>query len=289
MPGYETSSAFDPGPACEYCPNEPIANRNEPWLKRKSTTLMGTYLAGDDDKLGISDFFISSSFQVSRLPMLTISPTYQMSFLTGPETTDLPSTLYRTGVDIAWTQPLSQQWMLQVAVTPGVAADFHTNSSEMVRVMGRVLAFYQASEDLKWVFGAVYLARDDLPVLPAIGVIYTPTPDLKLDLTFPRPRLYYRYQEFPGRENWWYIGGEIGGGSYAIERNLDGTTFTDVVSIGELKGLMGFEFRLGDDPKNMDILFYEIGVAFNRDVEYESGYGDYSPDSTLYLRAGLTF
>lgn len=287
---------FSPLSAYEACPEECVTHEplqapedNGWWFTRKTTSLSGTYIAGDGDKLGIADFGVSSSFSLNSLPLLSLTPAYQMLFLNGPETTDLPGTLYRANLDIAWFQPLSEQWFLQLAITPGVAADFETNSSEMVRVMGRALAFYQAGPEWKWAFGVVYLDREDLPVIPAVGVIYTPTPDIKFDFMFPKPRFAYRYREQPGKEHWWYIGAEIGGGSYAIERTIGTTEFTDVVSIGELKAMMGLEFKTGTDPKNLDLLFYEIGVVFNRDVEYESGIGDYSPDSTLLVRAGLVF
>ena len=265
---------------------DPSVLAEKSWFNRKATSIAGTYIAGDDNKLGIGDFTVSSSYQLKSLPFLSLTPSYQMSFLSGPQQTDLPETLYRAGLDISWFQPLSEQWILQVAVTPGVAADFDTTDAAMIRIMGRALAFYQASEEWKWAIGVVYLARDDLPVLPVAGLVYTPTPDIKFDLMFPKPRFAYRYEQTSSGENWCYIGGEIGGGTYAIERI---TGDMDVVTIGDLKFLMGLEFKQGTDPKNLDVMFYEVGVVFNRDVEYESGIGDYNPKSTFVARAGLVF
>ncbi len=259
---------------------------DEGWFERKSTTLTGTAVLGSGDDYGVTDFSISSGYKVRALPLLSFTPSYQMLFLNGPERTDLPETLYRANVDIAWFQPLSQQWFLQLAVTPGVAADFHTTNSDMVRIMGRALAFYQANEQFQWAFGAVYLARNDLPVLPAVGLIYTPSELTKLELIFPRPK--FSHQLSAGHENsvWWYVAGELGGGTYAITRS---SGVEDVVSLGEFKLLTGIEHRWGNDPKKQDILFYEVGYVFNRQVEYDSEIGDYDPSGAVVLRAGITF
>ena len=65
----------------------------------------------------------------------------------------------------------------------------------------------------------VYLDRNDLPILPGVGLIWTPTPDWRLDLIFPRPKLARRLVFLPRqREDWVYLGGSLGGRTWSVER-----------------------------------------------------------------------
>jgi hypothetical protein len=63
-------------------------------------------------------------------------------------------------------------------------------------------------ERLSLLFGVVYLDRNDMPVLPGVGLIWTPNPDWRLDVIFPRPKLASQLVFIPReRDDWVYLVG----------------------------------------------------------------------------------
>jgi len=96
-----------------------------------------------------------------------------------------------------WRKQFSDRWGIMVAVRQAVSSDFET-SEDGFRVTGRALATWQwLPERLSLLFGVVYLDRNDLPILPGVGLIWTPNPDWRLDLIFPRPKLDRRLAFVP--------------------------------------------------------------------------------------------
>jgi hypothetical protein len=93
-------------------------------------------------------------------------------------------------------------------VTPGVRTDFR-NSDGAVRLFGLGLLTWQAvPERLALSGGAVYTGRDDFPVLPAAGLLWTPSPEWKFDVQFPSPRISRRLmKDGQSSELWGYLSG----------------------------------------------------------------------------------
>jgi hypothetical protein len=144
------------------------------------------------------------------------------------------------------------------------------------------MAYYTASPNLQWAGGVVYLDRQDLPALPAFGVILTPRDDLRYELMFPKPRLAWRQYFTPLYEQWVYITGELGGQSWAVERSGGGN---DIATYRDLRLVLGMERKRNSGR----MLFVEGGYVFGREVEYESNVGKLSPGDTAFLRVGGAF
>ncbi len=130
--------------------------------------------------------------------------------------------------------------------------------------------------------GFVYLGRKDVVALPAAGLVYTPTDDLKFDLMFPKPRAGYRYHHDLERERWVYCSGELGGGSWAVRRingDDDVATYRD------------FQLLVGIEHKEPGVINWQLegGYAFSRRVEYISKTGDTDLPSTAVLRVVLSY
>jgi hypothetical protein len=100
-------------------------------------------------------------------------------------------------------------------------------------------------------------------------VILLPRDDLRLELVFPRPRI--EVQVSP--KNSLYLAGELGGGTWAIERM---TGVDDVVTYRDLRLLLGIQG--GDDEG------YQSGFEIGRDLSYRSKLGDYQPGDTVLFR-----
>ncbi len=259
-----------------------IADCETPWIKWSSTSVAATWLPGTGDRLGQFDFNIGGKIAFPTMPFLSISPRYESTLLNGPRQTDLPSTLHRVSVSFMGMMPIREKLFGQLMVTPGVSSDFHNMGSDSLRVTGHLLGIYAPSAQLQWLFGVVYLNREDVSLLPAVGLTWSPDDEHRVELVFPRPRFLHRLSKNGDYERWSYLAAEFGGGSWAIERanNTD-----DVVTLSDYRLMTGMEYKR---PNNREF-FWETGLVFSRSVEYTSGIGDYNPASTMLIRAGSKF
>jgi hypothetical protein len=239
-----------------------------------------------DDGLGITNLKTSLTGAVplgSFENLLLVTPGFEVDYLDGPAQADLPSRLYDTGVDFMWRRQFNDRWGSMVAVRPAVASDFHSDQ-DALRITGRALATWQwVPERLSVLFGVVYLDRNDLPILPGAGLIWTPTPDWRLDLIFPRPKLARRLTFLPRqREDWVYLGGSLGGRTWAVERQPG---VADQLTLRDYRIYLGWEriFEGGGGP------FVEAGIVLGRELEYEIDPLLWSFEDAFILRGGVNF
>lgn len=239
-----------------------------------------------DDGLGISTLDTSLTVAVplgSFENLLLVTPGFDVDYLSGPNQVDTPPRLYNVGVDLMWRKQFNERWGGMVAVRPGVASDFQT-SQDALRITGRALATWQyVPERLSLLFGVVYLDRNDLPILPGVGLIWTPSPDWRLDLIFPRPRLAHRLAFWPQqREDWVYLGGSLGGRTWAVER---ASGDSDQLTLRDYRLFIGWE-RIVDGGSG---LFIEAGCVLGRKLEYEQVPQTLSFDNAVLIRGGVTY
>ena len=172
--------------------------------------------------------------------------------------------------------------MLNFSLAPSLFTDGDNLSSDALRIIGRFMAYYTLSPQTQLAGGIVYLDREDIPVLPAIGVIHKPREDLRYELMFPKPRIAWRQYFTPTYEQWVYVTGELGGGSWAIQR---ATGADDIASYRDLRLVLGLERKMTSGR----MCYFEFGYVFNREIEYESSIGDLSLSDTGFLRVGGSF
>lgn len=239
-----------------------------------------------EDGLGASDLDTSLTVAVplgSFENLLLVTPGFEVVFLDGPALIDTPPRLYDVGVDFMWRKQFNDRWGSMLAVRPAVASDFQT-SQDALRITGRALATWQwVPERLSLLFGVVYLDRNDLPVLPGVGLIWTPSPDWRLDVIFPRPKLARRLVFLPRqREDWAYLGGSLGGRTWAVERQLG---VSDQLTLRDYRLYLGWE-RILEGGSG---LFVEAGYVFGREMEYEGVSLSQSFNDAFVIRGGVTF
>ncbi len=219
---------------------------------------------------------------LSRDYPLVITPGFRWVFFKGPDRPHLPAQALDLTLDLRWICPLGGGWMLDVAVTPGLHSDFQQETSKAFRLPGRLIAVWEQSPQLKWLLGLTYLDRDDVQFLPVAGVIWTPDPCHRLELAVPKPRYAWCYYQDAQLSRWWYVAGEFGGGSWAVER--PGGQI-DVLNYYDIRLVLGWEQK----SKTAWNAFVEAGYVFGRNVDYLNGPGDFEPDDAAIIRAGLTF
>lgn len=244
------------------------------WLGYNPAESDWTWLPAGDD-LGM--------FSMQSHPSLTLGEQHAIDvgvglhFLNGPTRTDMPPRLFDLETAFLSRTTHGSNFMLDLKVGVGVFSDFEGSAREGVRFPGHAVGYYEVHSDLAAVFGVDVLDRDDISVLPVAGVVWRPTRDLVCELVFPRPRLQLRFSE----QRAFYVGAELGGDSWAIER-VNGAN--DVATYRDIRIFCGI-MQLDDARQSV----LEIGYAMDRRLEYRSGLGDYSPEGTLLLRLRQNF
>ena len=253
-----------------------------------------TYLYGDHSDpfdFEINRFEVSSTFAFPlfyniQSPLL-VTPGFAFNWLEGPisggaGTADLPSQIYDAYLDFAWYPRLNQWLGGELGFRTGVWSDFHHVSSDSVRILGRGLASVAISPNLDVLFGAVYLDRLDVKLLPAGGFYYRPTPEWDMYLVFPNPKVR-RFLTAIGNSKWyWYAAGEYGGGSWTVRR----VATDDQIDHNDIRIIGGLEWETQTFIRG----HIELGYVWDREILFRSGMPpNFTPDDTIMLRAGIDF
>ena len=215
--------------------------------------------------------------------ILGVTPSFRTDWIDADPALEIPNELYATGVQFFWRKPLNDRWSAMAIVGPAYRGDF-TTSRRAFRVFGLGLLNWECRPDLLSLsFGAVYLDRADIPLLPAIGLNWTPNPATRLELRFPESRLSYRlWKQGASSETWAYLSGGLGGNTWAVTR---ASGRADEVSLRDLRLVVGME-RVVDGGGGWSL---DAGYAFNRRLEYESDPNEISLSDGVLLQAGWSY
>jgi len=215
--------------------------------------------------------------------VISFTPFFRADMLDAAATLDVPGTLYETGVKAFWRRPVNDRYSTMVLLTPSVRSDFQTSEGAF-RLFGLGLLTYQAIPDrLSISGGAVYTGREDFPVLPAMGLLWTPTSEWRFDVQFPSPRISYRLAKNGATsETWAYLGGVFGGNTWAVTR---ASGASDMLTIRDLRLVLGAEHLLAENRG----VFGEVGYVFDRSMEYTGVPFSRDFDAAWMLRAGISF
>jgi hypothetical protein len=258
----------------------------------RHTYLHGSNRSGvDGNELDINDFEIATTltrpnFLGSGQP-LRISPGAVFSYWDGPETPstgfDLPSKAFGFYLALDHVTDLTKTAGFETNLTFGVYSDYQNFSSDSLRLTARLLGWQRINSYTVGKLGIEYLDRVRIKLLPAVGLFMSPNPDIKFDLYFPRTKLSHRIPNLGEYEAWAYVGGEYGGGSWAIER-IDGAD--DQVDINDVRAFGGIEW-IG--PRRVTG-FVDFGYAFERELVYSSDpINNLDLQDTLFVRTGVAF
>ena len=247
-----------------------------------------TYLPrlGGDQGFGMNDTLVQLTLGFpffTRANPLVVMPAFEIQMLDGPTSPSLPPQLYDASIDFLNIRKLTDRFSLLIGASPGAHGDFDKSNDEAFRVPARLLGMWNWGPETQFVFGVLYLARDDINFLPAGGLIWTPDEDCKLELIFPRPRFAQRFVYEGDIEWWWYVAGEFGGGSYAV-RDAGGFG-SNVVTLSDLRAILGLERRVAYGINSR----IEVGYVFNRKIEFQEFLPTFQPDPTLLVRGGLSY
>jgi Domain of unknown function (DUF6268) len=250
-----------------------------------------TYLYGkpsDPNQLQLNRLELSSSFAVPMFynietPLL-ITPGFAFNWFNGPPPPqDLPPQIYDAYLDFAWYPHVSPWLGAELGFRTGVYSDFNHVTSDSVRFLGRGLASISLTPTLDILFGAVYLDRLNVKILPAGGVYWRPTPEWDAYLVFPNPKVRKHWFDWGNSNLYWYVAGEYGGGSWTVQQQNASAR----VDYNDIRAYGGLEF----DTQTKIRGYFEVGYVFDREVLYDEVMAPptFNPNDTIMLRAGIDF
>jgi hypothetical protein len=236
-----------------------------------------TWIPGGDDRFGWFSYESFGGASIDDSPSLVTG--FGIHWLNGPVQTDMPPRLYDFSIGIADRRLIQPNIGYDILFRVGAFSDFEGSARDGVRYPSHAVTFLRLNSSSELVLGIDYLDRDDIRLLPVAGTIWSPLEWLKVEAVFPRPRLAARIKD---TSTWVYLGGELGGGTWAIERvNLvdDNATYRD------LRLVLGWETVVADSLGSS----FEIGYVFDRRLSYSSGIGDYDPTDGFMIRTAAQY
>ncbi len=250
----------------------------------------GSWLGrGGVENFGASDLELKTILALpipSRDYPLIITPGFGVHYLDGPAGRNVPARVYDAYVQFRWMRRIGSNWGIDLAVTQGVFSDFEHNDSRAYRITGHAVSAYTCNPQWKIVLGAAYIDRFSTNVLPVAGVQWTPRDEWKLDLVFPHPRIAWRYNcngpEHDRIEDWLYIAGELGGGTWAV---AEPSQSSEMIDYTDYRLILGLQRKV---TQGLDA-HAEIGYVFERKIRFERSAPEYRPAGTVMLRAGVTY
>ena len=253
------------------------------WLYGKQ----GADLSLNEVEVSTTAYF--PNFFRGRFP-LRVTPGFAVDWTDGPSlpvTSAVPPRLYAAYLELGWDPQFSERWGAEFSLRTGLYTDFQTLTNDSLRFIGTGVGLFRVTPNTVLKLGGAFIDRAKIKFLPAVGILWEPNPQTRWDIFFPAPKLSNYWTTVGNTQVWWYLGGEYGGGSWTIERQLaPHQGASERIDINDIRFYLGLEWW----NLNRYYGFFEAGYVFNRELIYTH----YPPDTvdlnhTFMLRAGLSF
>ena len=244
---------------------------------------------------GVSLASYAGKMQVPTYPVFGPPPpfvdfSFKYTDLNVPASLDLPDNLYDYALGLSWMRKYNDEWLFRFMFSTAIATDGENTASDAWQFRGGGFAMYRRNDQLTWIFGALALGRNDIPVVPAAGAVWQPHPTLRFDLTLPRPRIAILVRENALRQQWGYVGGGFSGGTWGYQR---ASGVNDQLTFRDWRLVFGWESTPRIKPgmpfargQKMNI---EMGYVFAREFEFTSGVADVKLRDAILLGGSLHF
>lgn len=240
---------------------------------------------GDSDAFNIN-FSLGTMMPLSERWMMSLELQSQNFLLNDLPGVPMPDAIHTLELGTGLAFRPNDRWMFMARLNTSLYR-LEDITSDDIGLGGGVMAMWQYSDSLKWVFGAMYQPDNDLPVIPLLGVDWLINEHWQLQLAFPQPRLIYN----PG-------------GKWRLHAGMDlllGTTFRTSDTLGSDMGLPKFDNELGSysDIRIGGGFGYQLskslsleaegGFSVSREIEYPDLDQKVKFDPAPYFRVGLKF
>lgn len=183
---------------------------------------------------------------------------FNVHWFSGPQAIAIPSRVYDFSVGYQVRHPVSEFFSVDLASRVGAFSDFEGSARDGIRFPSHAVGMMHINRRTDVIFGVDYLDRDDISILPVLGVSLRDTliDGLRMDLIFPRPQISYAVSDAYRI----YTAGRMDGGTWDIE-------FPDssghVMTYRDLRLLFGIEHAATSEM----ISALEVGYVFGRRLE----------------------
>ncbi len=262
------------------------------------------YLMGDGSgtRVGVNEldttatfalpFFHNSPANLNHAPLL-ITPGFGLQLWDGPETSatllaDLPPNTYDVFLDTAWNPQFTPLFGAELGVRVGIFTNWDVLVMDSWRIMGRAIGTLRLTPTTQAKVGIIYLDRNQVKLLPAVGVTWTPDATSRYDIFFPAPKAAKQFAANDKRAWWGYVSGEYGGGAWTFRRSTSNYNMITGFDYNDIRIALGTEWV----PTSSTGLTgnFEVGYVFYRQLYYVEGPPQIQslPD-TIMFRFGLAY
>lgn len=229
------------------------------------------WIAGDGNQFGMTSFNFGTTFH-RRGVASGLGTGFQWHLLSGPDFADVPPRVYDFLLGYQ-----KRDWIgsfgYDVSGSVSASSDFEGSARDGIRYPSHAVGYLRMAPWADLVLGIDYIDREDVGLLPVGGFILSPSDSLQIQLVFPRPRVDISLSSTQRL----YLSGDLGGGQWAIEREL--LLVDDLLTYSDLRLAIGIETTAGPLVSGM-----EIAWLFNRKIEFSSDVGNSDLDDTVMLR-----
>lgn len=256
---------------------------NRSWFRMDHFRADAWWLNGEGNDLGWFSGYGSVTLGLAKIQGVTITPAVAFHGLNGANQSNISSTLYDGEIEAAWMHRYHERLRMRTALKVGVYSDLKDSDYvDALRPSGSFIMSYEKNPEWQFVLGAALYNIETQKALPIVGFVYQPSDVERYEIVFPEWKLSGKVKT--GREyvRWAYITGSFWGRTWRTERTtgtFDEVTYSDwrIAAGWESKHLSGITS------------FVEFGYAFQREISFESGVGDYDPSGQIMARGGFYF
>ena len=201
----------------------------------------------------------------------------------GPNTPNLPGSVYRLGWDFLLNSPQMGKWSAQLDFNPSINSDFSSSlGRESLQLDAYGALFYRTSPKWMFVLGVQYWDRVNNIIFPYGGVVWNPNERLELRLLFPKSRISYFVGNFGNGSHWLYAAGEYHVESYQI--SMPGVSGREEIQLTDWRLGVG----LRSDHSWYD-KYIEIGYVFGRQNIFSGNQPGFDVNNGIMARFGVRF
>ena len=239
-------------------------------------------------RLDLSGDMAIPLFASQENPFL-FEPRFAINYWNGPQSGiyDMAAHTFDASLGLRWLPKfqlasMATPFEFDIFFSVGVYSDFKKISGKSFRFPSWAYLSLDVTNNIKAKIGIWYLDRVRCKILPSGGVIWSPNEQWEFQLLFPNPRVTYRPAGGSLRDLSVFARGEYGGGSWSVDHEFGGVERTDY---NDYRILFGLDWKGRANGQG----FFELGVAFARELYFADGRNSYELDAGFIMQTGFHF
>lgn len=286
-----TDPFLTPAPAYQAGPSWTGTNGPQPYRFGWTPKLDVGYLAPQRVNSGAGSKFEVVEYDLEMIHreligpdlILTSTPEFGLRTWEGPREIHLPANVYRFGWNLGLESAFNNAFSWHMFVNPSINSDLQsTLTSDAWNIDAKMYGVWQIDPTLQFVFGAFYWDRRDDIVLPYGGLVWYPTDDWEVRALFPEGRVSHFIGNFWEGSHWLYASYEFHVESYQFD--MKGVRDREQIQLKDWRFAVGIRSDHAYFEK-----YIEVGMVFNRDVEFRHGQPNAGIEDGFQARIGLRF